>query len=270
MPELPEVETVVRELKTYLPGKKIKRISVYWHKTFVNGCTQKAEGQTIQSLSRRGKYILISLNRSALIVHLRMTGQLLFLQKEATAKNALHVRTALHFEDGSVLLFNDVRKFGRIYHVHSVNEKLDRLGVDALDPQFNASGFYTMLQAANMNIKAFLLSQRFVSGLGNIYVDESLFRAEIHPASVSKKISRKKAEKLFDTMRSVLEFAILNMGSTISDYRDANGNVGNAQHFFYVYQQQGKPCVTCGSAIKKMKHAGRGTHFCPKCQTLYV
>ncbi len=270
MPELPEVETVVRELKAYLPGKKIKRISVYWHKTFVNECTQKAEGQTVHSLSRRGKYIIINLDRSALIVHLRMTGQLLFQQTAETTINAFHVRTALHFDDGSRLLFNDARKFGRIYHVVSVNKRLQKVGIDAMDAQFSATDFYRMLQSRKMNSKAFLLSQQFVAGMGNIYVDESLFRAGIHPASVSSKISRTDAEKLFKVIRRVLTFAIQNMGSTISDYRDANGKVGNAQKFFYVYQQQGKPCVKCGTIIKKIKLAGRGTHFCPECQRLFI
>ncbi len=270
MPELPEVETVVRELKSYLPGRKIKNVTVFWDKTFVNNCTVQIEDQSVQSLDRRGKYIIIHLEHSVLIVHLRMTGQLLFQQKNSSAITANHLRVAFSFKDGSALLFNDVRKFGRIYHVQSAEEKLQKVGIDAVDPKLTASQFYRMLQSSKMNIKAFLLSQRFVAGMGNIYVDESLFRSRIHPASVSAKITKAGAKRLFNEMQTVLSFAIENMGSTISDYRDANGNVGNAQNFFYVYQQQGKPCVTCGSPIKKIKHAGRGTHFCGQCQILYV
>ncbi len=270
MPELPEVETIVRELKSYLPGRKIKNVTVLWDKTFLNLSPVKIEDQSVQSLGRRGKYILIYLERSVLIVHLRMTGQLLFQQKGSGVIRADHLRVAFNFQDGSALLFNDVRKFGRIYHLQNADEKLQKVGIDAVDPTLTASGFYRMLQSSKMNIKAFLLSQRFVAGMGNIYVDESLFRSKIHPASVSDKIKRSAAKRLFDEMQAVLSFAIEHMGSTISDYRDANGKVGNAQNFFYVYQQQGTPCVTCGNPIKKIKHAGRGTHFCETCQKLYV
>ncbi len=270
MPELPEVETVVRELKSYLPGRKIKNITVHWHKSFVNNCSVQLEDQSIQSLGRRGKYIIIYLEHSVLIVHLRMTGQLLFQQKNSSAIRTNHLRVAFNFYNGSALLFNDVRKFGRIYHMKQADEKLQNVGIDAVDPTLTASEFYRMLQSSKMNIKAFLLSQRFVAGMGNIYVDESLFRAGIHPASISAKITKASAKRLFDEMRRTLSFAIENMGSTISDYRDANGKVGNAQNFFVVYQQQGKPCVNCGKTITKIKHAGRGTHFCGQCQKLYA
>lgn len=270
MPELPEVETVVRELRSYLPGRTVKKVSVYWHKSFVNECAEKPEGQTVLSLSRRGKYILISLEHSVLIVHLRMTGQLLFQQKGAAPISADHKRVQLYFRDGSTLIFNDVRKFGRVYHVETADKKLQKVGIDAVDPNLTAADLFRMLQRSKMNIKAFLLSQHFIAGLGNIYVDESLFRAKIHPASVSAKLSRAAAGRLFDEMRHVLFFAIRHMGSTISDYRDANGNVGGAQRFFLVYQQQGKPCVVCGTLIRKIKHAGRGTHFCAHCQKQYL
>jgi len=269
MPELPEVETVIRELKSKIIGKQIQNLSIVWHKTFVNSCEIGIENQIVRALHRKGKYILIYLNRSVLIVHLRMTGQLLFMPQNGTQIDTAYLRTSIQFTDGSMLLFNDKRKFGRIYHVSEPEIILNKVGVDAMSPELDSEKFCTMVKLSKIKIKPFLLSQKYISGLGNIYVDESLFRSRIHPASVSSAIKESAVDNLFSEIRKVLTFAIKNMGSTISDYRDANGNVGNNQKFFKVYQQQGKACVNCGQNIEKIKLGGRGTHFCPNCQRIF-
>jgi len=265
MPELPEVETVVREIRHRLTGKRIRAMDVLWHKTLDSRCRQTLIGQKIIRVDRKGKYILLELEQSWLIIHLRMTGQLLLNPSSPPA----HLRILLELNDGMKLAFNDVRKFGRWYHVQSVGEILNRVGMDAMDDAFTAEKFIRLLSNSRTRIKPFLLSQRFIAGLGNIYVDESLFRSAIHPLSICSEINNAAAKKLFNEIREVLTFAIENMGSTISDYRDANGRVGNAQNFFYVYQQQGRACKFCGTIIEKMRVAGRGTHYCPTCQIIY-
>ena len=269
MPELPEVETVVRELAPLIISKQIEALDIVWHKTFVTKTSLSYQNQKIKSVGRKGKYILIRLQNTVLIIHLRMTGQLLFIQKNNEQTENKYVRSKIRFSDGSSLLFLDKRKFGRIYHVENPDVFLVKVGIDAVDPTLNEDKFNVMLKKSGMSIKAFLLSQKYISGLGNIYVDESLFRAGIHPASVASKISKKSAKLLFAEIRAVLFFAIDNMGSTISDYRTVNGNIGNNQQYFKVYQQTGRPCVNCGNPIKKIKLAQRGTHFCSNCQKIF-
>ena len=266
MPELPEVETVIKELKPALTGKTIEQVEVLWHKTFRALSPVSLSGQTIKSIGRKGKYIIFTLSGGYIIVHLRMTGQLLF---SVNGNDRKHLRLIFHFSDGNKLYFKDVRKFGRVYYTQNKQNILRNVGTDALSPQMSAERFSSLLKSSRMNVKAFLLSQKFISGLGNIYVDESLFRAAIHPASVAQKISAAKGKKLFAEIRFVLNFAVQHMGSTISDYRDAFGEQGGAQHFFQVYQRTGLPCFICGKEIKKIKLAGRGTHFCPACQKKY-
>ncbi len=265
MPELPEVETVIREIRPQITGRQIEKLDIFWPKTFEHRFHIPIVGRTIEQVSRLGKYILLKLDKGNLIIHLRMSGQLLINPQSEPA----HLRISMQLTDHIHLAFNDVRKFGRWYFVRNEREVLGRVGMDALDPELNLEVFEAMLKTTRMRIKAFLLSQRFIAGLGNIYVDETLFRSGIHPLSVSERISGEAAQKLFLNIKKVLTFAIKHMGSTISDYRDANGKVGNAQNFFYVYQQQGKPCIVCGTPIEKHKIHGRGTHLCPQCQQLY-
>lgn len=268
MPELPEVETVVRELRTRLPGKTISKYTVFWSKTFVNKSSFDLEGQKIRFIGRKGKYIIFQLDHSSMIIHLRMTGQLRFLSDDNRTLPE-HIRFRLHFADGSYLLFNDPRKFGRIYHLNDEKFLLDKVGIDALDQNFTCELFIEMARRHQMNIKAFLLSQKFVSGLGNIYVDESLFRAGIHPASICNRIPAGRLERLYSDINEVLRFAVRNMGSTISDYRDAYGNPGKNQLFFRVYQRENLPCSNCATPIEKIRVAGRGTRICKVCQKLY-
>ena len=269
MPELPEVETVARELRSTILNKRIADIEVLWPKSFIRQSSMDCRGQSILAVRRRGKYLLLDLDNGSLIVHLRMTGQLLLNYNAADATNG-YVRVILHFSDGSRLLFRDVRKFGRIWHTDRADDVLKNVGPDALSGEVDYNYFYEQLQARKTKIKAFLLSQRFIAGLGNIYTDESLFRAGIHPASVTRALDKKAARLLLDEIRVVLREALENMGSTISDYRDAEGNKGSFQNYFAVYSRQNLPCKKCAATIVKQKIAGRGTHFCPRCQKIYA
>lgn len=265
MPELPEVETVAIELRSSIVRKKIEYIDALWSRSFDNRFGVELKDQIIKSIDRQGKYLIINLSGSFLIIHLRMTGQLLYFENESDADFDDYIRVVIKFDSG-LLLFKDVRKFGRIYHVDSPNTFLAHVGPDALDEKVTLSFFKKILSSSTMNIKAFLLSQKYISGMGNIYTDEALFAAKINPIKQAKSIKNRKAESLYLNMQSILKVSIKNMGSTISDYRDPSGNKGNNQYYFNVYGRAGQPCKVCKSEIKKIKFAGRGTHFCPKCQ----
>lgn len=267
MPELPEVEIIAGGLRKTVVGKIIQDIIPVWDKSFENRSSVKLSGQRIESIGRKGKYLIIRLTKTSLIVHLRMTGQILY-SDQINKDQLSHIRVKILFNDGSCVLFKDTRKFGRIYYLEDERLILSKVGIDALDPQINLGYFSEALKKSRMNIKAFLLSQKYISGIGNIYVDESLFRARIHPASAADKIKDNNAGILYNRIREVLNTAIENMGSTISDYRDTFGNSGNNQNYFKVYQCTGQPCEVCNTPIKKIKLAGRGTHFCPSCQKI--
>jgi len=265
MPELPEVETVASELRSQIINKKLKQISVFWDRTFEDYCSEILEGQSIKYIGRKGKYLILNLDHTQLVIHLRMTGQLLFYDQAPDQENK-HLRFKFHFTDQSELHFVDTRKFGRIYHIQNTEEFLGHVGMDALDSRMNKERFKILLNSSKMNIKAFLLNQKSISGLGNIYVDEALFRTGLHPSTKVASLSDSKKEELFDHVSHILIDAIKNMGSTISDYRDSYGNEGNNQRFLKVYGRGGEPCVTCGTAITKIRFAGRGTYYCPQCQ----
>ena len=267
MPELPEVETVARELRELIEGKSIQDIEAVWFKSFDNQSSIPLFRQVVKNIGRKGKYLVIELTKSALIIHLRMTGQLLYNPGNLAAEN--HVRAKILFEDGTALFFKDTRKFGRIYHVDHIDDILYKIGIDAIDPRMDVELFKSLLKNSSINIKSFLLAQDKISGVGNIYADESLFRAGIHPASLSNKIPNSKIKNLHGQLLNILHSAIKNMGSTISDYRDSYGNTGNNQKFFRVYQRAGEPCFNCETPISKSRIAGRGTHFCLKCQKVY-
>ena len=196
-----------------------------------------------------------------------MTGQLLF--NSSLDIDDTHIRAIILFTDNTALLFKDTRKFGRIYHVNDIDDIFYKIGIDAIDPKLDEYTFKDMVKKSKINIKSFLLAQDKIAGVGNIYADESLFRAGIHPASVTNKISDKKVKDLHRHLLDILLTAIDNMGSTISDYRDSYGNTGNNQKFFRIYQRTGEPCLNCSTPVSKSKIAGRGTHFCSKCQRIY-
>lgn len=258
MPELPEVETVVRSLAPHLPGKRI--IAAEFDSRFVTPGNRKAlaaklSGRTIQSIRRRGKFILITLDRGALSIHLGMTGRLLL--GDATGAHTHGIFTL----DEGVLRYDDPRQFGRIEWNPS---RIDKLGPEPLE--IGLEEFVDRLRARKTRVKALLMNQQFLAGMGNIYVDEALFAAGIHPRAMASRVSKDRAARLHQAIRETLLLAIEHRGSSISDYVDAEGARGNFQILHRVYGREGDACLKCGGPIKKIVVGQRGTHFCPRCQ----
>jgi formamidopyrimidine-DNA glycosylase len=258
VPELPEVETVVRSLAPHLTGRVI--ISARFTSRLVTPGNRaklaaRLKGRTIESIRRRGKFIVIALDRGTFSVHLGMTGKLLVDGAVATHTHGIFTL------DQGMLLYEDPRQFGRIEWNAS---RVEKLGPEPLEIGFEE--FFARLKSRRTRVKALLLNQSFLAGVGNIYADEALFRAGIHPLANASKLSAARARLLHAAVREVLTAAIEHRGSSISDYVDADGSPGDFQNLHRVYGRQGEPCVECGAAIRKIVVAQRGTHFCPKCQ----
>ena len=252
MPELPEVETIVRELSPRLRGRHIASVEVLQPRITRHSPQDLAAvlpGRRIRDVRRHGKFIVVDLDQGSLTIHLGMTGQLRF-----DGDPGPHTRAIFTLED-SVLLYDDPRMFGAVEYGSA---RVERLGPDAL----------TELAPAKLkrkaHIKAVLLNQSVFSGIGNIYADEALFRAGIKPTA--RNISSPRATRLLSAVDEVLREAIEYRGSSVSDYVDTEGRSGSFQERHRVYARENKPCVNCGTAIRKIVVAGRGTHFCPKCQ----
>ncbi|HSW49895.1 MAG TPA: bifunctional DNA-formamidopyrimidine glycosylase/DNA-(apurinic or apyrimidinic site) lyase [Bryobacteraceae bacterium] len=255
MPELPEVETVVRTVAARLKGRRLVKVRCTTRKSWAKS-VHKAEGQTIHRVRRYGKYILLDLEEGLLAIHLGMTGKLL-----ASGSKGPYTRAALELDDGATVLFDDVRQFGS---ARWIRQEPAGLGPDAL--AVSAGEFLQRLRGRKGKIKPLLLNQSFLRGLGNIYADEALFRAGIHPLALAASLSRGRALRLHGAIVEVLSEAVAKGGSTISDYVDADGNRGWFQIEHRVYQRAGQPCVDCGTGIRRILVAQRGTHFCPRCQ----
>lgn len=258
MPELPEVETVVRTLAPHLTGRRIveARFSSR-HVTPGNRAAlgRRLAGRRIESVKRRGKFIVLTLDQGALVMHLGMTGKLL-----TSGVEGKHTHGVFTLDDG-VLLYDDPRQFGSI---EWGDARVRRLGLEPLE--ISLEEFTARLRARKTRLKALLLNQAFLAGIGNIYADEMLFAAGIHPLAKASRLSAARAAKLHRAMVETLALAIEHRGSSISDYVDAEGNRGDFQALHRVYGRQGEPCVTCGTPIKKAVVASRGTHYCPVCQ----
>jgi len=269
MPELPEVQTVVNHIKDDLVGEKIKSIIPLWakvlHNFTPNDVVQKLERQIVVDVYRRAKFIIIQFNTEIIAIHLRMTGKLYFLSKNDYPK---HCTAYIEFESGKKLIFEDVRKFGRFYLYEDLAPINDRHGPEPLDDTFTVQKFQKMLFSRKRNIKSILLDQSFLSGLGNIYVDESLWKSKIHPNSISNSIPKKRIEMLFHNIRKTLRDAIDNKGTTIIDF-SVNGESGKYTNELKVFGRTGQECFHCSQMIKKSKVAGRGTYTCNKCQKKY-
>ena len=265
MPELPEVEVIRNELKSKIINQKIKNIKIFWHKTFVNLCPELPNDNKIINTDRLGKYIIFILEQNFLVIHLRMTGQLIFTQSKNFSKD--HLRASIRMHSGSILNFYDSRKFGRIYHISDLNSFFTNVGIDALSNEFTIDYLKDLLQHHKSGIKSFLLDQHNIAGLGNIYIDECLFLSGIHPKKLTNEIHDKSSQQLYKNIKKILNLAIRNMGTTISDYRTSGGGFGNNQNFLQVYKREGDSCFKCGSIIKKIRINSRGTHFCPVCQS---
>ncbi|MBR3322346.1 DNA-formamidopyrimidine glycosylase [Candidatus Saccharibacteria bacterium] len=279
MPELPEVETVRRGLKSFILSQKIQKIQVLCAKSFIG---QPITGQ-IQDIRRFGKALVIDLdNGYSLMIHLRMTGQLIYDGKERYAaghpsENFIdqlpnqQTRVIIKLTNGT-LYFNDQRKFGFIKIIPTLEVKQDKfIQKLAKEPwQMTAAELHAKLQKHQKStIKSAILDQTIICGLGNIYADEALYKAKIHPARKAGTLSPKETKNLLTAAKQVMEKSIASGGSTIRNYVKADGTRGNyLDAFANVYHKDGQACTRCGTTIVKTKIAGRGTHFCPKCQQL--
>lgn len=290
MPELPEVETVRIGLQQYLPGLQVNTVKFDWPKGFpnsknlVNKYLLKAK---ILNVDRRGKVIIINLSTNySMLIHLKMTGQLVF-DDGSTHFGAGHpsdsliaklpdksTRVTFDFTSGAKLFFNDQRKFGWIKleptkDLLTTNAFLNKLGPEPLEDSYSFEQFFTALQRRKKSsIKAAILDQSVLAGVGNIYADESLFMARIHPSTVVSDISKQKLRKLFDAIREVMKLSIKHGGSSDRNYVDAKGKKGSYLKFAQVFRLNGQPCPVCSRPIEKIRVAGRGTHICPHCQKL--
>ncbi len=273
MPELPEVETVARGLRAVLPGRRI--LSVRLGKTdFIDdpaAVEQHLPGTRINEVRRHGKFLLLDLEspkgdaRSlALLIHLGMTGQIVTCPPEAQV--APHTHVFLSLDDGRELRYTDVRRFGRmaILTDGAREEILSPLGLDPLEA--TQDEFLAKLRGRRARIKALLLDQRVLRGMGNIYTDESLWRARIHPMRLGANLTTGELRHLHRAVRHVLTEAIRLRGSSVSDYVDSEGQPGGFQQRHRVYQRQGKKCFRCSASIRRAIVAGRSSHFCPRCQ----
>lgn len=271
MPELPEVEVIRRGLAPLVRGKIFARPVLLFagsvrHPEPEQFC-ERLPGRTVGELDRKGKYLLIRLDHGILVVHLRMTGRLVYSEGDPSPDR--HLRVVLPFTGGTLLYFSDMRKFGGLWLLENERE-LFRTGLDRLGPDFyeqvSLEQFTAMLgRRPQARIKSLLLDQHFVAGLGNIYVDESLHRSRIFPGRPAGTLSRDEIASLYSSIRDLLEQGIRCGGTSMRDYRDARGESGAFQEHLSVYGRKGHAC-RCGCLIERIEMAGRGTYLCPRCQ----
>jgi len=279
VPELPEVEVIRRELTPLVCGKEFAVPVIHFtgavHYPGTDQFCRRLGGRRIKKLGRKGKYLLFSLDRGTLLAHLRMTGRLIYRYPGATGEDCAgrveHLRLELPFAGGDALYFYDQRKFGGFWLLEDPDER-DAAGLPCLGPDIwedvDEPTFLKLLQARpRARIKPLLLDQGFVAGMGNIYTDESLFRSGIHPCRRVSTLSKKENRKLYRAIREVLAEGIACGGTTTRDYRDARGAAGSFQEQLAVYGCRGEPCPRCGHPVERTVTAGRGTYFCPRCQS---
>ena len=293
MPELPEVETVRMGLSKYLPGTTIMAVDFDWPRGFPNDPTQVQKyliGSTVREVKRRAKVLLIELSTNyTLVIHLKMTGQLVYRAGDGERWGAGHPNDSLigelpdkstrvtfdlaQGERTAKLFFNDQRKFGWVKLIPTPEvmqiDFFKRVGPEPLGPDFTLAEFRRRLaKRARTTIKAAILDQSVVAGVGNIYADESLHMAKIHPATKVADVPAAKIKKLHEAIKYFLQLSIDHGGSSDKNYVDADGNKGSYLKFAQVFRREGQDCPVCGSVIEKIRVAGRGTHVCPKCQKL--
>jgi formamidopyrimidine-DNA glycosylase len=287
MPELPEVETIKRGLERLLPGKKVLNVEcIDSPKSFPNPPSEVEHflyGATITSVRRRAKVLLIELSSDyTLVIHLKMTGQLVYVGAERFGAGHPNdsllgvlpdrsTRVVLTFSDGSHLYFNDQRKFGWIRLMPTIAvpeiDFMKRVGPEPLEESFTAAEFLPRIRRRNnTTVKAAILDQTVLAGVGNIYADESLWAAKIHPATRVRDVADKKLAQLLTEIKKVMTLSIDKGGSTDKNYVDAEGKRGSYLSFANVFRREGQPCPRCGTSIEKLRVAGRGTHVCPSCQ----
>jgi formamidopyrimidine-DNA glycosylase len=268
MPELPEVETVVRGLRAPLIGRTIESVWYDWAKVIRTPSpeqfTARIVGQTFRAINRRAKYILCELDHDILAIHLKMTGRLYVAKAPDDTDRWVHLRLGLN--NGESLCFSDARRFGRTYLISEIMEIAPNLGPEPLTDDFTVNVLRGRLDGRHRQIKALLLDQSFIAGVGNIYADESLHRAGIHPLRTADTLSDAEIARLYETIRYSLNLGIDHEGASVNWYRKPDGERGESQDYFLAYGRENQPCQTCGGAIVKIRVAQRGTHFCPNCQ----
>lgn len=275
LPELPEVETVRRGLERLVLNKTVQEVNVLWPRIIESPSAEDFAalliGETIEKMERRGKFLIFRFSHYDMLSHLRMEGKYEFHEHAQDALDK-HTHVIFKFTDGTELRYLDVRKFGRMSLVPSgealLHRSLAKLGPEPTQDYFELAPFQQKLRKYHKAIKPLLLEQTLVVGLGNIYVDETLWQAEIHPEQPADTLTNKEIERLHSAIIDVLDRAVKAGGSTIRTYMNALGEAGKFQRQLHVYGRTGEPCERCGTLIVKIKVAQRGTHFCPNCQKL--
>jgi formamidopyrimidine-DNA glycosylase len=287
VPELPEVETVCRQLEPEIEGRSVERLEVLdarWCRPMPPRQLEKAvAGTTIEGLGRRGKYLLLALDgERTLVMHLRMTGNLVLVEGEdkldpsegmrlyegERSTSERHLRARFALDDGRELWFTDPRRFGEAFLIDDADfeARFERLGVEPLSGDFTPQLLAAVSAGRTAPLKSFLLDQSRVAGVGNIYADEALFRARLHPLSPAGSMKPEHHEALRDAVVAALEAGIDRGGASIDDYRDGRGEKGAMQDEFLVHTREGEPCPNCGEPIVRIVVSGRSTYYCPRCQ----
>ncbi len=267
MPELPEVETIKTDLEKTILGEKIKVVEIKVAKIIKEPSTEefagKIKGEIIKKITRRGKYLIFEFfSGKHLVIHLKMTGQLIYGDKNEQSK------ISFLLDNGQYLNFCDWRLFGEIRLIDNLEKfkGISKLGIEPLDRRFTLKIFYEMIKKKKSKIKSLLMDQSLIAGIGNIYAQESLFKAKIHPAKIASSLGNDESKKLLFSIKEVLKEAIKYRGSSIDTYVDLEGRKGRMGERLQIYGRKGKPCFRCKSIVEGIKMAGRGTAFCPNCQ----
>jgi formamidopyrimidine-DNA glycosylase len=268
MPELPEVETIKNELLPHIMGRTITGVAVYWDKMVkqpsVGEFCERVTGQKITDLTRLGKYLFFHLGSGEkLVMHMKMTGSLLI-----NPSDDKFARAIFQLDNGSSMYFRDPRKFGKMWLAKDESAVAEKLGPEPLEEGFSVQTLTGILLNRKAPVKPVLLDQSIIAGIGNMYADESLYEAKIHPERPSCSLTEAEIKKLYNAIRRVLRAAIKNKGASVRNYIRPNGNIGKAHDEFRVAHGTGKNCPRCGTAIERIVVRGRGTYFCPKCQRL--
>ncbi|RAK10516.1 DNA-(apurinic or apyrimidinic site) lyase [Halanaerobium saccharolyticum] len=275
MPELPEVETVVKGLRPLITDRIVTAVEIReknmiaYPEDDIQAFKNSLIGSKIEAINRRGKYIIIELNTDKnMVIHLRMTGKLLV--KEVKEFRDKHTHVIFSLNDGQEIRFNNIRKFGRVYLIDKNHPEqaggLADLGPEPLSDDLTVEDFKKLFEKRRALMKSLLLNQHFVAGIGNIYADEILFRSQIRPDRTADTITESEKEAVFLNMREILKKGIIYGGTSFSDYVNAFGEKGSFQEELRVHQREGEKCLECESIIEKIKVSGRSTYFCPQCQ----
>lgn len=276
MPEMPEIETIRRSLQPHIVGRRIENVEVLLARQIKWPEPEIFVARILQTeivrLDRIGKYLILQLaNDVSLVFHLRMTGQLVYVDAGVEHISS-HDRLVIYLDNGSRLIFSDTRTFGTLYAMHQDElwrvRGIKEMGPEPLSEDFTAAYLLQAAEGRKTRIKSFLLDQSKVGGLGNIYVDEALFLAGVHPMRLAGELTAEEMQRLHDAVNQVIADGIAHGGTTFRDYRDGNGGKGSHQEHLFVYGRDGQPCLKCGTLIEKTKVGGRGTRFCPICQKM--